>query len=81
MATISLKFGGWGRSCAVAARTNASSSVSRSSSLWRRSNAIVELTFMSIAGPPHSEPPTWPGHTSHSGGSASSLSCSEWKIP
>ena len=36
---------------------------------------------MSIAGPPHIEPPRCPGHTSHSGGSVSSLSRSEWKIP
>ena len=36
---------------------------------------------MSIAGPPHIEPPRWPGQTSHSGGSVISLSRSEWKIP
>ena len=36
---------------------------------------------MSMPGPPHSEPPRWPGHTSHSPGSASSLSRSEPKMP
>ena len=36
---------------------------------------------MSMPGPPHIEPPRCPGQTSHSPGSASSLSCSEWKIP
>ncbi len=35
---------------------------------------------MSIAGPPHNEPPTWPGHTSVSSGSASRRSCREWNI-
>ena len=35
---------------------------------------------MSIPGPPHIEPPRWPGQTSTSGGRSSSRSCSERKI-
>ena len=53
---------------------------SRAVRLCARSNAIVEEIFMSIPGPPHIEPPRCPGHTSHSPGSVSSFSCSEWKI-
>ena len=36
---------------------------------------------MSMPGPPHSEPPRWPGHTSVVSGSVISLSLSERKIP
>ena len=64
MSTIAWKFGGWGGSACVARSTKRSSSSSRSSSLWRRSNPIVVETFMSIPGPPHREPPRCPGHTS-----------------
>src|SRR3954454_7035987 len=42
---------------------------------------MVDDTLRSIPGPPHIEPPRWPGHTSVSGASASRRSCSEWKIP
>ena len=38
---------------------------SASSALCARSKPIVEETFMSMPGPPHSEPPRWPGQTSH----------------
>ena len=37
--------------------------------------SIVDATFMSIPGPPQSEPPRWPGHTSVSGGSTSRRWC------
>ena len=36
---------------------------------------------MSIPGPPHIEPPRWPGQISTCAGSGSSLDCSERKIP
>ena len=36
---------------------------------------------MSMPGPPHSEPPRWPGHTSQASGSVSSLSRSEGNMP
>ncbi len=52
MSTTAWKFGGWGGSDAVARSTKRSSSSSRSRSLCRRSNPIVEETFMSMPGPP-----------------------------
>ena len=80
--TIALKFGGCGPSSASARSTKSSSS------------SIVQqlvvaplvadrraTTFMSIPGPPHIDPPRWPGQTSVSGGSASRRSCSERKMP
>src|SRR5207302_9125542 len=39
-----------------------SSSPTDSRALWRFSKPIVEETFMSIPGPPHSEPPRCPGY-------------------
>ena len=57
IATIALKFGGCGPRPAVVRRTNTSASEICSSSLWRDSNAIVELIFMFIPGPPHIDPP------------------------
>ena len=54
-----------GRSPATAFSTNASSSSISSIGLCARSKPIVEETFMSIPGPPHSEPPRCPGQTSH----------------
>ena len=65
MPTIAWKFGGCGPSCDVVRATKRSSSVAPSSALCARSKPIVEETFMSIPGPPHSEPPRWPGQTSH----------------
>ena len=61
MSTTAWKLGGWGGSDAVARATKRSSSSSRSRSLCRRSKPIVDETFMSMPGPPHSEPPRWPG--------------------
>ena len=80
MSTTAWKLGGCGGSDAVARATKRSSSLSCSRSLWRRSKPIVEETFMSIPGPPQSEPPRWPGQTSTPSSSDRSRSCSEWKI-
>ena len=71
--TIASKFGGCGPSPASAASTNASSSSIASVGLCARSKPIVEAIFMSIPGPPHIEPPRWPGHTSTCSGSSSSV--------
>ena len=79
--TIALKFGGCGPSLASASSTNSSSSVIDSVGLWAFSKPIVEEIFMSMPGPPHIEPPRWPGQTSQSAGSLSSFSCSERKMP
>ena len=46
-----------------------------------RSNPMVEETLRSMPGPPHSEPPRCPGHTSTVSGRLMSLSLSEWKMP
>ena len=62
--TIRLKFGGWGASDPVSARTNAASSSLASRRLKRRSKPMVVPGFSLIPAPPQSEPPMWPGHTS-----------------
>ena len=81
-ATMFWKFGGCGpeRRRSSARRTRPRRR-SRSSSWWARSKPIVEETLRSMPGPPHSEPPRWPGQTSVVSGSVSSLSCSERKMP
>ena len=79
--TIALKFGGCGPRPASTVSTKRSSSSMASLGLWASSKPIVELIFMSMSGPPHIEPPRWPGQTSHAGGSPRSLPCSERKIP
>ena len=48
---------------------------------WRARTRSSSETFRSMPGPPHIEPPRCPGQTSHVSGSASSWSCSEWKMP
>ena len=55
-----------GRARRAPPSTNSSSSAIASAGLWRRSKPIVEEIFMSIPGPPHIEPPRWPGQTSTS---------------
>ena len=68
-ATIARKFGGCGprRGGARPRRTGRASPIC--SSGWRaRSKPIVEAILRSIPGPPQSEPPRWPGHTSHASG-------------
>ena len=78
--TMARKFGGWGASPAMARSTNRPSSSSCRRSLWAASNPTVEEIFMSIPGPPHSEPPRWAGHTSVPGGRLRSFWCSERKM-
>ena len=80
-ATMFWKFGGCGPSVEVVFSTNSSSSVICSSSWLARSNPMVEETLRSMPGPPHSEPPRCPGHTSTVSGRLMSLSLSEWKMP
>ena len=62
IATIALKFGGCGRRSAVARATNSSSSATPQQLVVAALVADRRAdTFRSIAGPPHSEPPRWPG--------------------
>ena len=74
MSTIAWKFGGWGGRLARRALDERVLVVlAAAASLWRRSKPIVEETFMSMPGPPHSEPPRCPGHTSTSSGERQQL--------
>ncbi len=78
--TMFSKFGGCGGSPAIAFSTNASSSAIWSMGECSRSKPIVDETFRSMPGPPQSEPPRCPGHTSHVSGSCRSFSCRERKM-
>src|SRR4051812_2923685 len=78
--TIARKFGGCGPSRASAPATKRSSSRSASAALCARSKPIVEATFRSMPGPPHIDPPRWPGHTSVSSASGRRRSWRERKM-
>ena len=60
-ATICSTLGGRSPSEATASATNSASSAIARAGLWRRSKPIVEEVLRSIAEPPQSEPPRWPG--------------------
>ena len=66
ISTIALKLGGWGPSFAIARCHELALVLDlRAVRLCARSKPIVDDTFMSMPGPPQSEPPRCPGHTSH----------------
>ena len=80
-ATMLRKFGGCGPSAAVVCAHELVLVVDRAAAPCARARSrSSRTTLRSMPGPPHIEPPRWPGHSSAVSGSESSCSCSERKI-